>query len=92
MDYYYCTRAEHVNNYKYIFFSDCEQWIHRYCLDSLEEQCPKKKKNRPPSSVFNIPRPHAGKPLINNLMLYKYLDEFNVGGGDEQILFFTIGV
>eukprot|EP00105_Crassostrea_gigas_P014144 XP_011430706.1 PREDICTED: rho guanine nucleotide exchange factor 11 isoform X10 [Crassostrea gigas] len=39
--------------------SNCEQWIHKYCLDSLEEQCPKKKKNRPPSSVFNIPRPHA---------------------------------
>lgn len=29
---------------------------------------------------------------MNNLMLYKYLYEFNVGGGDEQFLFFTIGV
>ncbi|XP_061164873.1 rho guanine nucleotide exchange factor 11-like isoform X7 [Saccostrea echinata] len=39
--------------------SNCEQWIHKYCLDSLEDQCPKKKRPRPHSSVFNIPRPQA---------------------------------
>eukprot|EP00105_Crassostrea_gigas_P014163 XP_011430726.1 PREDICTED: rho guanine nucleotide exchange factor 11 isoform X29 [Crassostrea gigas] len=47
--------------------SNCEQWIHKYCLDSLEEQCPKKKKNRPPSSVFNIPRPHADRHSTSSI-------------------------
>ncbi|XP_061164878.1 rho guanine nucleotide exchange factor 11-like isoform X12 [Saccostrea echinata] len=41
--------------------SNCEQWIHKYCLDSLEDQCPKKKRPRPHSSVFNIPRPQADR-------------------------------
>ncbi|XP_056012873.1 rho guanine nucleotide exchange factor 12-like isoform X38 [Ostrea edulis] len=31
--------------------SNCEQWIHKYCLDSLEEFCPKKKRNRPLSTI-----------------------------------------
>ncbi|XP_062571786.1 rho guanine nucleotide exchange factor 11-like isoform X7 [Saccostrea cucullata] len=41
--------------------SNCESWIHKYCLDSLEDQCPKKKRPRPHSSVFNIPRPQADR-------------------------------
>ncbi|XP_078323651.1 rho guanine nucleotide exchange factor 11-like isoform X5 [Crassostrea virginica] len=32
--------------------SNCEQWIHRYCVEGVEEHCPKKKRIRPPSSVF----------------------------------------
>lgn len=67
------------------FFLDCEQWIHRYCLDSLEELCPKKKKNRPPSSVFNIPRPHAGKlPMNSHTAAYSYMNF--MWGWEEAVL------
>lgn len=69
------------------FFLDCEQWIHRYCLDSLEELCPKKKKNRPPSSVFNIPRPHAGKlPMNSHTAVYSYTCMNFMWGWEEAVL------
>ncbi|XP_056012875.1 rho guanine nucleotide exchange factor 11-like isoform X40 [Ostrea edulis] len=50
--------------------SNCEQWIHKYCLDSLEEFCPKKKRNRPLSTIKPVsstteaPSPSPVNPTI----------------------------